>query len=204
MRARILLGLGLVVAAGALASCAEEQVSAPPSVAPSFAKGNGRGGGDPDPCDPDKEICEAVGRMTGGGGQTVEIGDIYVTRGFTIHCDIILSNNLEINWPGNKWHIDKPLTSAQCIDDPAIDPEPPPAPFDTFIGEGVGRLNGVDGARAVFTFVDGGEPSGGGDKASFQVFDSNNVLVLNVPLSALTNGNIQAHYDQPHGSNVNR
>ena len=56
--------------------------------------------------------CTDGGRMTGGGGQNVEIGGIYVTRGFTIHCDLVLSNNLEINWPGNKWHIDKPLTLA--------------------------------------------------------------------------------------------
>ena len=69
------------------------------------------------------------------------VDGVRITRGFTIHCDIILSNNLEINWSGgNKWHIDKPLTSATCVDDPAISPEPPAAPFDTFIGEGEGTL----------------------------------------------------------------
>jgi len=43
----------------------------------------------------------ASGRMTGGGRQ-ITIGGLKITRGFTIHCDILLSNNLEINWPGHK------------------------------------------------------------------------------------------------------
>ena len=138
-----------------------------------------------------------VGRMTGGGAQVY--GNVKITRGFTIHCDIVLSNNLEINWPGNKWHIDKPLTSARCFDDPTIDQKPPAAPFDTFVGEGIGRLNGVDGSLVKFTFVDAGEP-GKYDMAKIQVFAPNGALVLDIPLSYLDNGNIQAHYDQPHGN----
>jgi hypothetical protein len=137
------------------------------------------------------------GRMTGGGGQII-IGDVRVSRGLTIHCDIVLSNNLEINWGDNHWHLDKPLTSARCIDDPNVDPAPPPAPFDTFIGEGIGQLNGVDGSLVKFTFVDAGEPGGKNDKAQIQIFDTGGNLVLDVPLSVLDNGNLQAHYDQPH------
>lgn len=142
-------------------------------------------------------ISSVLGRMTGGGGQ-VRIDDVRITRGFTIHCDITLSNNVEVNWPGNKWHIDKPLTSATCIDDPNIHPEPPPAPFDTFIGEGDGDLNGVPGSHIRFTFIDAGEPGGKNDKAQIEIWDANGNLVLNVPMSFLTNGNIQAHFDQPH------
>ena len=156
----------------------------------------------PDECDNTKEEC-AIGRMTGGGGQ-VTIGDVYVTRGLTVHCDITLSNNLEINWPGNKWHLDKPLTRAECHDDPAISPEPPPSPFDTFIGEGMGRLNGEDGYRVEFTFVDAGEPGGKNDRSQIQIFAPDGSVVLNVPMDFLDNGNLQAHYDQPHGSNQNR
>jgi hypothetical protein len=155
--------------------------------------------GDHDEPPPECNFIE--GRMTGGGGQII-IGDVFISRGFTIHCDIVLSNNLEINWPGNKWHIDKPLDSALCIDDPAFNPVPPKAPFDTFIGVGTGRLNGVDGAVVMFTFIDNGEP-GSTDMASIQIFDAGGALVLNVPLSNLDRGNIQAHYDQPHGSNGN-
>lgn len=141
----------------------------------------------------------ATGRMTGGGNQ-IMVGGVRISRGFTIHCDITLSNNLEINWPANKWHITKPLTSAVCLDDPSVDPTPPPAPFDTFIGEGVGQLNGQPGSTVKFTFVDGGEPGSGADKAKIQVFAPGGALVLDIPLSVLDNGNLQAHYDQPHSN----
>lgn len=147
----------------------------------------------------------AFGRMTGGGAQ-ITAGNVRVSRGFTLHCDILLSNNLEINWPGsgngpnsqNNFHITRPLRSAQCILDPAYQQPPPAAPFNTFIGVADGTLNGVPGAYVRFTFIDAGEP-GRNDKASFQVFDHNGVKVLDVPLSNLNHGNIQAHYDQPHG-----
>ena len=154
------------------------------------------------------EMDMALGRMTGGGKQ-INFEGVAVTRGFTIHCDITLSNNLEVNWTGgNHWHLDKPITSAVCIDDPAVEPAPPPAPFDTFIGEGIGRLNGVDGSFVRFTFVDAGEPSGNGDTAAIDIWapgadpaTDDPVLSVSGPLEG---GNLQAHYDQPHGSNVNR
>src|SRR5882672_5886748 len=64
-------------------------------------------------------ICSAwiyPGRMTGGGsvfttdGTEVQTGD-RVTHGFEIHCGaengtIPLPNNLEINWSGNRFHLD--------------------------------------------------------------------------------------------------
>jgi hypothetical protein len=200
VRTKILAG---IMMAGTAMSCTTERVVSPSelrAVSPTLLggrPGGGGGGGGGNDCDMKYEECILLGRMTGGGGQ-VTIGDVYITRGFTIHCDILLSNNLEINWPGNKWHLDKPLTAANCVDDPAISPEPPPAPFDTFHGEGVGRLNGVDGSRVVFTFVDSGEPGGGNDKSAIQIFDVSGVEVLNVPLDFLTKGNLQAHFDQPH------
>ena len=137
-----------------------------------------------------------VGRMTGGGRQ-ITAGGLSISRGFTIHCDITLSNNIELNWGKNQWHLEKPITKALCLDDPNIDQRPPNAPFDTFIGEAIGRLNGVDGSLLKFTFVDAGEP-GRNDLAGFQIWDPNGNLVLTVPLSKLDNGNIQAHFDQPH------
>jgi len=135
-----------------------------------------------------------VGRMTGGG---FKVGDVKVTGGFTLHCDITLSNNLEINWDKNKWHLDKPITKAQCIDDPAIEPPPPAAPFDTFIGEGYGRLNGEDGSFIKFTLVDAGEP-GTNDMVKLEIWSAGGTKVLDLPLSKLDIGNIQAHFDQPH------
>jgi len=188
------VAVGLLALAGAVtASCTSNDVTRPvvPSSA-SFTRPK------PEPCDPKKEDCTLDGRFTGGGGQTVEIGDIYVTRGFTLHCDVLLSNNLEINWPGNKWHTDKPFTVVECLDDPAITPNPPDAPVDTYIGEGTGTLNGVEGATASITFKDSGEQGGKNDFASIRITDANGVVVLDLPLSPLTNGNIQAHFDQPH------
>lgn len=141
------------------------------------------------------------GRMTGGGGQ-IRVDNARITRGFTIHCDIVLSNNLEVNWPGgNSWHLDKPLTSAECIDDPAVSPVPPEAPFDTFIGEGVGKLNGVDGSPVWFTFVDAGEP-GTDDMAWIKIWAPGADTSVDTPVlevsGNLDHGNLQAHYDQPH------
>ena len=191
MRPRLTFAVALAVAAVAGVSCTE-----PPAgfmAGPSFSRPK------PEPdCDPKYQEC--VGRMTGGGGQ-ITIGDVYITRGLTVHCDIVLSNNLEINWPDNKWHLDKPLTSATCIDDPNYNPEPPAAPFDTFIGVGIGRLNGVDGYRVEFIFIDSGEKGGKHDKSQIVIYAPDNTVVLNVPLDDLDNGNLQAHYDQPHGGN---
>jgi hypothetical protein len=147
------------------------------------------------------------GRMTGGGKQ-VSIDHARVTRGFTIHCDIRLSNNIEVNWESNgesnRWHLYKPITSAVCSDDPAIEQKPPKAPIDTFEGEGSGRLNGIDGSIIRFVFVDAGEP-GRNDTASIKIWapgvdpDAAGAPppVLDVS-GKLDHGNIQAHYDQPH------
>lgn len=145
---------------------------------------------------------EATGRMTGGLVKLAN--DVKITGGFTIHCDITLSNNLEVNWPDNSWHLDKPITSALCTDDPAVAPEPPPAPFDTFEGTGVGRLNGVDGASIWFVFQDAGQPGGKNDKVAIKIWDAGGNLVLDVPFDFTEHGNLQAHYDQPHGCNVNK
>ena len=94
----------------------------------------------PDACAP------GTGRFTGGGNQ-VDVGDIAkITRGLTIHCDLLLSNNLEINWDkGNNFHMLEHLETIACFDDPAIDQRPPNAPLDTLVGRGTGRFNGVDG-----------------------------------------------------------
>ncbi len=133
------------------------------------------------------------GRMTGGGSNWM-VGDVRVTKGFEIHCDLRDPNNIEVNWPGgNNFHMTD-LTSAVCTDDPAIIQAPPPsAPFDTFVGVGTGKLNNVAGATIKFTFVDAGEP-GTSDHATIDVYNASNVLVLHVA-SLLKNGNFQTHLD---------
>jgi hypothetical protein len=138
------------------------------------------------------------GRFTGGGSQ-VRVGDVRVTRGLTIHCDLALSNNLEVNWGGKKFHMTQHLTTVACSDDPAIIQAPPPAPLDTLIGVGTGRYQNKDGFTIEFTLVDYGEP-GSNDRMAIKIYETANPanVVLNVPLQKLTGGNLQAHYDQPH------
>lgn len=138
------------------------------------------------------------GRMT-GGGSVFTVGNVRVTRGFEIHCDLREPNNIQVNWPDNRFHM-KELTSAVCIDSPAVDQRPPKsAPFDTFIGTGVGKLNNVPGARIEFVFQDAGEP-GTKDTASLRIFDPDNNLVLDVTGDPnlpgfLRKGNLQTHKD---------
>ena len=153
------------------------------------------------------QFCETafpLGRMTGGG--TVRLladnGDLVrVTNGFTLHCDVLLSNNLEINWAGNRWHIEKEsLYDVACTDEPDVSPEPPPAPFDTFEAIALGRYNGVWGYWIHFKLQDSGEPGGKADRASMEIYDPDGNVLLTVPWDVIVNGNIQAHYDQPHGN----
>jgi len=148
------------------------------------------------------EPCTApsLGRFTGGGHQIRITDQVRVTRGLTIHCDLLLSNNLQINWQGNKFHMTEHLQTVSCTDDPNIIQAPPPAPLDTLIGVGTGRYNGADGYTIEFTLVDQGEPGGGSDQAALKIFQTSNSsnVVLDIPLQQITGGNLQAHFDQPH------
>jgi hypothetical protein len=131
------------------------------------------------------------GRMT-GGGSVFTVDGVRVTRGFQIHCDLREPNNLEVNWGnGQKFHLTE-LTGAICTDTPAVE-EPPSAPFDTFDGEGVGKLNNKPGATIFFTFVDKGEP-GDEDTALIRIFDPSGNQVLEVS-GLVDRGNVQAHKD---------
>lgn len=145
------------------------------------------------------EVQEAgSGRFTGGGGQII-VGNTRVTRGLTIHCDRLLSNNLEVNWNGNQFHMTDHLTTVACFDSPTVDQRPPNAPIDTLIGIGTGRYNGTSGYTVEFTLIDAGEP-GTNDQTALKIFQASNPanVVLTVPLQKLSNGNLQAHADQPH------
>ena len=63
----------------------------------------------------------------------------------------------------------------------------------------------MDGYTIYFTLVDAGEP-GTADKMAIRIFETANPanVVLNIPLTFLTGGNLQAHFDQPHGDNGNK
>ena len=118
----------------------------------------------------------AFARITGGGWRTIGTNGEAVrsSNGLTLHCDITLSNNLQINWDGGqKWHINKLVDAAFCKDNPDFTPEPPAAPADTYIGIDVGKLNREDGSVACFILEDHGEISGdpdGPDQALIRIW----------------------------------
>ena len=114
--------------------------------------------------------------MTGGGSIFYPNGGhVRVTRGFELHCDVNqLPNNLQVNEHKNgkqTFHLTT-LTSAVCTNEDNIFPDPPPGtPFDTFVGEGIGKLNGVDGAFICFVIRDDSEP-GKTDMAAIKIWAS--------------------------------
>ncbi len=132
--------------------------------------------------------------MTGGG--SIFDSDSVVeytgrtTHGMVLHCDTRNPNKLQINWEENIFHLTA-LNSAACPDTAGIEPNPPDATFDTFIGMGEGRLNGDPGATISFTFTDAGEP-GTADTATIAIFDPDGWQVLSIS-GPLTFGNHQAH-----------
>jgi hypothetical protein len=136
----------------------------------------------------------ANGRMTGGGSivATKSNTGAKVTHGFELHCDPEIGpNNLEVNWSGHHFHLEN-LTTATCSDDPAIEPPPPTAGFDTYVGEGTGSCNGSPGATIRFTFTDAGEP-GSDDTATISITGcSDGDLSIS---GRLRKGNHQAHRD---------
>lgn len=145
-----------------------------------------------------------TGRFTGGGKQ-LTVNDVTghsvaVTKGFEVDCDLHQpSNNLEVNWQdpaqtAHKFHMTA-FTAAVCT--LTGNPAPPPAPVNNIVGTGTGRYDGSDGYTIVFQLIDNGEP-GKNDMASFMVFETANPshVVLNVALTTISGGNVQAHVDQ--------
>jgi len=127
--------------------------------------------------------------MTGGG--SIFNNGMRITHGMELNCDATQNpQNLEVNWKGYRFHLDQ-LTSANCSDDPMIDPAPPAAGFNTFTGSGTGSLNNVSGATIDFVFTDAGEP-GTSDIAAYTIRDSNGNVVLTA-FGTLDKGNQQAH-----------
>ncbi len=141
---------------------------------------------------------ELQGRLTGGGVKATGSDGEVVTLGLTLHCDILLSNNLEVNWNGHQWHLTKPIVSSSCSNQ-QNDAPPPASPIDTFEGDAFGTLDGVAGSRIEFNFQDHGEP-GTSDMVALTIYEpGSSTVALNIPLQTLSVGNFQMHYDQPHG-----
>jgi len=132
--------------------------------------------------------------MTGGGSiLDVEYGG-RVTHGFVLHCTPRNSDNLQVvdHVSGQSFHMDQ-LISAICQDDPAIEPNPPDATFDTFTGQATGTCKQPDRpCTATFTFTDGGERGGCvRDTALIEVRDADGI-VFSVS-GDVDCGNHQAH-----------
>lgn len=131
------------------------------------------------------------GRMT-GGGSVFGKPQGRVTHGFELHCDTTqLPNRLQVNWGGNRFHLET-LTHAACFDSPAIAPNPPAAGFDTYVGRGLGRYNGVSGFIARWVFRDAGEP-GKNDSMKLVIIDPVTLLPVLSVGGKLNVGNHQAH-----------
>jgi len=128
----------------------------------------------------------SAGRMTGGG----KVGTGGVWHGLELHCDATVSpNHLEVNWAGNNKFRLESLDFAACSDDPSFGGNPPAAGFDTYVGTGTGRYNGVSGYTIEFRFTDAGEPAGS-DTAEITIFRPNGSVLMTV--SGPINGNQQA------------
>ena len=136
-----------------------------------------------------------TGRFTGGGKQ-VTVDGIAVTKGFEVDCDLHQpSNNLEINWGSNHFHMTAFL-SAVCTF--VKKPNPPTAPVNTIVATGTGRYNNSNGYTVEFTLIDNGEP-GTSDEISFKVYETanpSNVVLDTGGLNFISGGNVQAHVDQ--------
>jgi len=191
--------------AGALgsAACSGTSSSMNPTSPSALSSASGGSNFSPNPdetptCETDPTLpeCEVLsGRFTGGGFQFDDSG-AKVTRGFTIHCDNTLTNNLEVNWGGgNNFHIDKEsLTGVVCTR--PVDPTPPQAGVSRIEATSPGTCNKAP-ATINFILEDHGEP-GTNDRAQLIITGSAPGCSLNISLRTISGGNIQAHFDQPH------
>ena len=112
------------------------------------------------------------------------------TWGFEIRCDGSKANLEYQDHTGGNFHLES-VTSVVCTDDPAVNPTPPQAGFDTLHLIGVGRWNGVSGHTVDVTFVDAGEP-GTRDSIVLTVKTAGGAVVSTVS-GKLSGGNHQAH-----------
>ena len=148
--------------------------------------------------EPPSETC-ATGRFTGGGFQ-INLNDVKVTRGFTLHCDALLSNNFEVNWKDggttHNFHTDKNPAVVSCTK-PVV-PNPPNAPVSKIVIEGQpGALDGAEGHTITIILEDHGEP--GTEDRAYIAIDGSRITAGTFDDPALIDGgNIQAHFDQPH------
>ncbi len=189
----LLTGVGLAGTFAFVAACSGPSSSLNPTAPSATASAAAGASFNPNPT----TTTTVSGRFTGGGFQIIQGDvDVKVTRGFTIHCDNRLTNNLEVNWGGgNNFHMDKNTVSAVCTR--PVDPTPPASPVSRIVASATGQCNGLD-ADISFILEDRGEP-GRNDQAQLIITSEvTGGCTLNLTLANLNGGNIQAHFDQPH------
>ena len=131
-------------------------------------------------------------RMTGSG--TCTVGDVKVTHGFELHCDPSDEpNRLEVNWQdetgSHRFYLED-LQTAVCRDDQGFGERRPVAGFDTYIGTGTGRCDGVSDADVSWSFTDQGEP---GSNDTLDIVITGNGDCVMAIMCNLSVGNHQAH-----------
>lgn len=136
-----------------------------------------------------------AGRMTGGG--SIFQNSLRITHGFELHCSLDHEappagpNNLQVNWAGNRFHMER-IIFGVCTDEGDADP-PKNTPFTTYDGAGWGRYNGVTGARISWRFTDFGEPGRNDQIVRLTIVNAEGQVVLDAGPASLTFGNHQAH-----------
>ena len=140
-----------------------------------------------------------VGHMT--GSFKVDIEGVRYTGTVNLYCDpsqLSKGRNLQVNWPGHRWHLSKvALHDVSCFK--KADPRPPVADWNLMMARATGTLNGHAASEITFVFSDKGEP-GHQDTVSFVIRNAKGELVAQIPESNLTAGsNLQAHFGQDDG-----
>jgi len=135
------------------------------------------------------------GRMTGGGSVVIgtETAKRY-THGFELQGKLGAGpNNFQYNDHSLNGNFKlESVTSVSLSDDPAINPNPPGASFDTLELSGSGRWNGVSGYIIVLKVTDAGEP-GRNDSLSVIITNPAGDVVVSQVSGKLSSGNHQAH-----------
>lgn len=120
------------------------------------------------------ENCGTFSSMKGGG--KVDNASTTFTHGFQLDCDAQIGGNFQMNWgKGNKFHLEDMLASI-CWNDPAIDAGQPYNAFNSYVGVGVGKYNGVSGYHIYMTLTDAGEP-GLNDTAKVEIRDATDAVI---------------------------
>jgi hypothetical protein len=151
------------------------------------------------------DTCEVTSFLkrdyfVGAGMVLLEEGEtrrdnVYLTHGFELHCQPDSGpNNLEVNWQGNRFHLEE-LERADCNDDGSRNEPPPsqatkqngPGPtLDVYSGSGFGRVNGECGAFAEWVFDDNGDPGRADHIVALEITDADGNIVLSINPAGLS------------------